>query len=107
MGRGFYFSSDIGMAQVYSGGRDPVIARITMGNAYEIDGHEASTADVREWAGVFKFPDARERLLAAGYDGAIYREGDFIEAVAFRPEQIESFGRHPGFEDAVPGGVIP
>lgn len=101
MGRGFYFTSDIRMAQVYSAGRDPVIARVTLENAYEIDGLEASTSDVWEWARVFRREDARERLLAAGYDGAIYREGDFIEAVAFMPEQIESLGRHPGFEEAI------
>lgn len=109
MGRGFYFTSDIQMAQVYSAGRDPIIARVTLENAYEIDGLEASTSDVWEWARAFRREDARERLLAAGYDGAIYREGDFIEAVAFMPEQIENLGRHAGFEEALAaeGAKIP
>lgn len=103
MGRGFYFTSDIAMALVYSGGADPIIARITMDNPYEIGGTEVPSADVMEWAKVFKFPDAREQLIAAGYDGAVFREGDFIEAVAFHPGQIESLGRHPSFEEAVQG----
>lgn len=101
MGRGFYFTSDIRMAQVYSGGMDPIIARITMDNPYEIDGDEVSTAEISEWAKVFKHPDAREQLIAAGYDGAVYREGSFIEVSVFHPAQIESLGRHASFEEAV------
>jgi len=100
MGRGFYFTSDFDMAHVYSGGDDPLVARIRIGNPYEIDASEASTVRIMEWARIFKHPDAREQLLASGYDGVVFRDGDFIEAVAFHPEQIEILGRHPSFEAA-------
>lgn len=106
MGRGFYFTSDIGMAQVYSGGMDPIVARISIDSPYEIDGHEVAPSQVMEWARVFKSPDAREQLIAAGYDGAIYREGEFIEAVVFCREQIEILGRYPSFEEAVLRDVV-
>jgi hypothetical protein len=108
MGRGFYFASDIEMAQVYSGGMDPIVAIVTLGNPYEIDGEEVTPRDVMEWARVFKSPGAREQLMVAGYDGAIYREGEFIEAVAFLPEQIEILGRHPGgLEEAIEDRLTP
>jgi hypothetical protein len=100
MGRGFYFTSDFGMAQVYSGGEDPLVARIRIGNPYEIDAGEASTTRIMEWAKIFKHSDAREQLLATGYDGVVFRDGDFIEAVAFHPKQIEAMGRHPSFAAA-------
>lgn len=88
------------MAQVYSGGRDPVVARIRIENPYEIDAFTTSTADVAEWARMFKMADARERLIGSGYDGVVYREGVFLEVVAFHAEQIENLGRHPSFEAA-------
>ncbi len=102
MGRGFYFTSDIAMAHVYSGGMDPVVARITIDNPYEIDGNDAATSEVREWARVFRFPDAREQLMAMGYDGVVYREGSFVEVSAFHAEQIESLGRHFSLEIVSP-----
>lgn len=107
MGRGFYFTSDFEMAKVYSGSLDPIVARIRIENPYEIDGLVASNADVMSWARMFKMPDARERLLEAGYDGVAYREGDFVEAVAFHSEQLEVLGRYPSFEVAelMPAGA--
>ncbi|NTF17129.1 DUF3990 domain-containing protein [Agrobacterium rubi] len=97
MGRGFYFTSSFEMAQVYSGGRDPIVARVQLDNPYEIDALLVPSEDVMAWARIFRMADAREQLIGSGYDGVIFREGDFIEAVAFHPEQIESLGRQPSF----------
>jgi hypothetical protein len=100
MGRGVYFTNDFDMAQVYSSGSDPIVARICIENPYEIDADVVTTSDVMEWARIFKQPDAREQLIASGYDGVVFREGGFIEAVAFHTEQIETMGRHPSFAAA-------
>jgi hypothetical protein len=107
MGRGFYFTSDFGMAQVYSGGRSPIVARIQIDNPYEIDASKVSNADIMEWARIFKMGDARERMIASGYGGVVYREGDFIEAVAFQPTQITIMGRHLSLEEADPPSPNP
>lgn len=88
------------MARLYAGGRDPNIARLHIAQPYEIDSHEATTAEVRAWSRIFSFEDAREQLIDQGFDGVVFREGDYIEVVAFHPEQIESMGRHPSFEAA-------
>jgi hypothetical protein len=94
-GRGFYFSNDISLGRQYSGGRDPIVARIVMDNAYIVDldvPFEESLARKR----VFR-PNlgARERLIAAGYDGVLVKQGTYREVVAFHPSQIEVIGRRP------------
>jgi hypothetical protein len=39
---------------------------------------------------VFRGKDARERLIEMGHDGVLFFEDDYIEAVAFYPNQIKS-----------------
>lgn len=107
MGRGFYFSNEIEMGRQYSNGADPIVAMITMENPYELDRDAASYEERLAWGRMFRpNRDARERMIAAGYDGVLFREDGYVEAVVFYPEQIESFGRKDSL-DEVCGRPIP
>jgi hypothetical protein len=100
MGRGFYFSNDIALARQYSGGDLPIVAMITLENPYELDRDAVSFRERLVWGRMFRpNVDARERMISAGYDGVLFREGDYVEAVVFYPEQIESFGRRASLKD--------
>jgi hypothetical protein len=100
MGRGFYFSNDIALGQQYSGGDLPIVAMITLENPYELDRDAVTYEERLAWGRMFRpNVDARERMIASGYDGVLFREGGYVEAVVFYPEQIESYGRMATFED--------
>jgi hypothetical protein len=100
MGRGFYFSNDVALGRQYSGGDLPIVAMITLENPYELDRDAVTYEERLGWGRMFRpNVDARERMIAAGYDGVLFREGDYVEAVVFYPEQIESYGRRAILED--------
>jgi hypothetical protein len=99
MGRGFYFSNDLGLGRQYSGGLDPIVAVITMDNPYLLDRDAASYEAYLAWNRMFRpNADARERMIALGYDGVIFKQGGYLEAVVFHPEQISNYGRRPGLD---------
>ena len=103
-GRGFYFAADSGYASVYAGKKDGaniVPAYVSLKNPlrYEASGFGGRAAAIRslglevprgdpsgEWSSRFT-----AAAKAKGYDGVLVTvNGDPIEVVAFRPEQIKS-----------------
>ena len=83
------------MGKEYSNGLDPVVAKVTLQNHYILDKslpYDQRLAAARVF---WKSKDARERLIAQGYDGVLLTQDSCVEVVAFYPEQIESYGRRP------------
>lgn len=91
-GGGFYFSNNYGLGRQYSGGNDPIVARVVIENPFVIDldlPYEDRLARKR----VFRRSGGRERLIADGYDGVLVKQGSYLEVIAYYPEQIEILGR--------------
>lgn len=96
-GRGFYFSNDFELERVYSNGLDPVVAKVTLQNPYILDVNLPDDEYLAA-ARVFRpVRHARERIIGLGYDGVLLRQDSYVEAVAFYPRQIDSYGRRPDF----------
>jgi hypothetical protein len=93
-GQGFYFSNDLGLAKVYSGDKDPYVAKVTLNNPWVVDLDLDYFSDQRNvQIRVFRKKGSRDRLIADGYDGVLVKQGRYREVVAYYPEQIEMIGR--------------
>jgi hypothetical protein len=86
-GTGFHFVNDQGLATQYALGREPVRAYLRLLKPYLYD-LAVPFADRLRAGRVFRDGDARAVLQARGFDGVLVTDGDYIEVLAFSPEQI-------------------
>lgn len=93
-GAGFYFTNDRDLAQQYSGGGEPVAARLTLRRPWVVD-LDLPYAEAAAAKRPFRTTGARERLHADGYDGVLVKQGDYLEAIVYDPAQIAVIRHNP------------
>ena len=98
-GKGFYFSNSESLGREFSEGAEPMSVYLSLKNPYVVN-LDASFEESLRQTSVFKKKGGKERLQAQGYDGVIAVEDGYMEAVAFKPEQIKSATGNSGKFDS-------